>query len=163
MTLPKDLANKVLSNLDSAATRIEKLAAEKKIDGRVAAQLIQEIDGFADKFEVTAFGAESLQRRQAAVLKADADEMHYMKAFENTVNPIITEKDEPYMHNSGHGVRFNEDVLTFDADRSSTVVNRPEFSVLDQSKWSNGGKTTQQPSMMSAPRKSTASGKTWAD
>lgn len=162
MSLPKDLANKVLSNLDSAAARIEKLAASKKIDGKLAAKLIGDIDAFADKFEVNAYGAESFKRRQAKVIKMDADEP-YMRAFDNTVNPIITEKDEPYMHNAGHGARWAEDILTFDADRSSVVADRPVYSVRDQSPLSNGGKTKLNPSEKGPLRKSTASTKQWAD
>lgn len=163
MPIPKQIANKVLSNLDIAASRIESLAKSGKLDARVASTLVRDIDAFADKFEVSAYGADSLKRRQAAVLQMDADEAHYMKAFDNTVNPIITEKDEPYMHNSGHGARWAEDIPTFDADRSSMVVNRPEYNVRDQSEVSNGGKTVRQPSWAGPGRKSTASTKTWAD
>jgi len=163
MAIPKQAANKVLSNLDLAASRIEELQKTGKLDPRVASTLIRDIDAFADKFEIAAYGAESLKRRQAAVLQGDADEQHYMKTFENPVKPLVTEKDELYMHNTGHGARWNEDVPSFDADRSSVVMNRPEYTVHGQSEFSNGGKTVKQPSMTSAPRKSTASAKTWAD
>jgi hypothetical protein len=162
MAIPKDTANKVLSNLDAAATRIEKLVAAGKLDGRVASSMLTQLDSFADRFEATAFGRESFLRRKAKVLQHDADEK-YMATFENPVKPLHVEADETYMHNAGHGARWSEDIPTFDADRSSIVTDRPEFSVRDQSPLSNGGKTVKQPSWAGAGKKSTASAKTWAD
>lgn len=163
MPIPKQVANKVLSNLDLAASRIEELAKNGKLDPRLASNLVRDIDTFADKFEVSAYGADSLKRRQAAVLHGDADERHYMNTFENTVKPLKTDGDEQYMHTTGHGARWAEDVPSFDADRSSVVANRPEYNVRGQSDVSNGGKTARQPSWSGAGRKSTASAKTWAD
>jgi hypothetical protein len=161
--IPKNVANKVLSNLDVAASRIEQLAKSGKMDARLASSLVRELDSFADRFEVSAFGKDSFKRRQATLLKGDADERQYMDTFDNTVKPLKVSADEPYMHESGASARWDS-IPTFDADRSSVVMNRPEYAVVGQSEFSNGGRSEKQPSMTSSLKKHKASGpKTWAD
>ena len=160
--IPKNVANKVLSNLDSAAARIESLAKSGKMDSRLASSLVRELDAFADKFEVASFGADSFKRRQATLISGDADEKHYMSTFDNTVKPLHVADDEPYMHESGASARWDS-IGTFGADRSSAVAKRPEYAVVGQSEFSNGGKTVRQPSMPQAPKHHKASSKNWAD
>jgi len=162
--IPKSVANKVLSNLDSAASRIESLVNEGKIGARVASTLVRDLDSFADRFEVAAFGKENLSRRISTLMKGDKDEEHYMKSFDNVNAPLKVQADESYMHESGDSARWDS-IPTFDQDNSSAVMNRPEYAVVDQSKWSNDGKSVAQPSLISGPlKKHKASGpKTWAD
>ena len=161
--IPKNLANKVLSNLDSAASRIEDLSSQGKINPRIAANLIRELDSFADRFEATAFGADSLNRRKATWIQGDSDEKSYMDGFNNVNAPHKTDADEEYMHEVGPSAYFDS-IKTFDQDRSSVMMNRPEYAVVGQSEYSNGGKSVRQPSMTSGLKKHKASGpKSWAD
>ena len=100
--------------------------------------MIQDIDSFADKFQVAVFGPESLKRHQAKVLKSDPDEP-YMKTFDNTVEPHQTDSDEGFMHRVDQS--FNADAIdTFDADRSSTVSDRKEYDVRGLSEWADATK-----------------------
>lgn len=158
----KSVANKVLSNLDSAANRLEALAKAGKINSRTAASLIRELDSFADRFEAASFGKDSLKRRVSTWMHGDQDEASYMKTYDNTVKPIIVAADEPYMHLSGASARWDS-IPTFDADRSSTVMARPEYNVMGMSEYSNGGKTVKQPSWPGAGKNHKASTKQWAD
>lgn len=161
--IPKNVANKVLSNLDSAASRLEQLAKEGKMDPRLASNMIHDLDAFADRFEVEAFGKDSFVRRQATLITGDADEKHYMKTFDNVNAPLVVAADEPYMHSTGPSARWDS-VGTYDVDHSSAVSNRPEFAVVGQSEWSNGGKSVAQPSTPGGLKKHKASSeKTWAD
>ena len=161
--VPKNIANKVLSNLDSAASRLESLVREGKMDTRLASSLIRDIDAFADKFEVAAFGKDSFNRRKATLISGDDDEKKYMASFNNVNAPLVTMPWEKFMHESGPSARWDS-IGTYDVDRSSTVSNRPEFAVVGQSEWSNGGKSVAQPSSPGALKKHKAStAKTWAD
>ena len=157
MTIEKTTANRILSNLDTAAQRLEGLAKSGKIDPRLASSLIRDIDGFADRFEVAAFGKGNLQRRMAKVLKRDPDEK-YMETFENVNKPLKTEPDEEFMHKVGPS--FNaKGIGTYDVDRSSTVSERDEYAVRDVSEWADG--TKKQPSWARGPAgKSTKQGST---
>jgi hypothetical protein len=167
MPIPKQIANKVLTNLDVAASKLESLVKSGKADPKLAS-VIREIDSFADRFQVAAFGEESLRNHQAKVLKRDSDEP-YMDTFENVNKPLKTDADEPYMHKTP--ASFNAKAIdNFDADRSSTVSERDEYAVRDLSEWSDGtqkqpswargssGKSTRQGSTQSA-----AGEKTWSD
>lgn len=166
MAIPKQIANKVLSNLDLAADKIEALAKDGKLDPRVASSLIHDIDSFADKFEVAAYGKENLRGRMAKVLKRDPDEK-YMDTFDNPNKVIQSDADESFMHKTP--ASFNSDAIdNFDADRSSTVSERDEHVVRDLSQWAD--KTTKQPSWARGPAgKSTRQGtskpsdKNWAE
>ena len=151
MSIPKQIANKVLSNLDVAASKIERLAKAGKIEPRLASQLIHDVDSFADRFEVAAYGRDSLNRRQAKVLKKDADEA-YMSAFDNVNDIIKQDADEGYMKESGASAGW-ESIKNFDQDRSSTVSDRQEYAVVGQSPMSNGGKTVAQPSWHGGAKK----------
>jgi len=161
ISMDKTTANKILTALDRTADEIQTLIKSKKIDPKVAAQVIKNIDSFADKFEVTAFGAKNLASRKAKVIQQDNDEP-YMKAFENTVGPLQTEPDEPYMKKIGPSFNSKE-INTYDTDRSSVVENRNEYDVRDLSEWTD--KTKKQPSWEhGSSGKSTRQGssKTWA-
>jgi hypothetical protein len=161
--IPKTIANKVLSNLDTAANRIEQLAREGKMDARLASSLVSDLDSFADRFEVSAFGSENLNRRKAALISGDSDEKKYMSTFDNVNKPLVVSADEPYMHETGASARWDS-VGTYDVDRSSAVSHRPEFAVVGQSEFSNGGKSVAQPSTPGALKKHKASGpKTWSE
>lgn len=160
MIIEKTAANKILTNLDTAAGRIEGLAKAGKIGSHLASSLLKEIDGFADRFEVAAFGADSLKRRIAKVIKRDPDEK-YMDTFENPVKPLKTDADEEFMHKVGPS--FNsKGIGTYDVDRSSTVADRDEYAIRDMSEWSDVVK--KQPSWARGPAgKSTRQGSTrWA-
>ncbi len=134
----RKVANQILTNLDETANRIDALAKAGKINPKVAAQLCGEIDAFADKFQVAAFGESNLKGHQAKVLKQDSDEP-YMKTFENPNKPIQTDADEPYMHKVEKS--FNSDAIdTYDQDRSTTVTDRKEHEIRDVSEWADGTK-----------------------
>lgn len=155
MTIEKTAANRILTNLDSAASRLDALSKEGKIDPRLAASLVLEIDSFADRFESAAFGAASLQKRMAKVIKRDSDET-FMDTFENTVKPIKTDPDEEYMHKVGPS--FNsKGIGTYDVDPTSTVSERDEYNVRDLNEFADG--TKKQPSWAKGPAgKSTRQG-----
>jgi len=157
MPIEKTAANKILTSLDDAAGRLAELAKSGKIDPRLASSLVRDIDGFADKFEVAAFGADSLKRRIAKVIKRDPDEK-YMETFENVNKPLKTDADEEFMHKVGPS--FNaKGIGTYDVDRSSTVSERDEYAVRDLSEWSDP--TKKQPSWSKGPAgKSTKQGST---
>lgn len=175
----KQIANRVLSTLDSTAEQLEGLAKAGKIDPRLATAITRDIDAFADKFEVAVYGKENLQKRasrliQAKVVQRDSDEQ-YMETFKNPIKPITTDADEKYMHTAEHGYNSTKDQGTYDVDRSSTVHDREEYNVRDLNEFSPG--TKKQPSWEKGPAgKSTAigsaparrvaapkpTGKTWA-
>ena len=168
MSIDKATANRVLTNLDSAAERIEGLVKAKKLDPRLASSLLRDIDTFADRFEVVAFGKNNLQRRMAKVLQCDSDEKHYMNTYDNPIKVISGDSDEPYMHASG--ASFNsKSVDTYDQDPTSAVSERNEYTVRDMNEH---GSTQKQPSWARGPAgKSTHQGavkpsvkgpKTWA-
>src|SRR5574343_534235 len=99
-TMNKQLANEVLATLENTANLIERLHKDKKVDPRMASELVRDIDAFSDKFHVAAFGEKSLmayRARMAKVLQKEPDEP-YMDAFENVQEPLQVEPDEPYMH-----------------------------------------------------------------
>lgn len=163
MPIPKQIANKVLTNLDVAANKLESLVKSGKADPRLAS-VIREIDSFADRFQVAAFGNGNLRAHQAKVLKQDADEK-YMETFENPNKVLKGEADEPYMHKTPASFNAKE-IDNFDADRSSMVEERDEYAVRDLSEWSDS--TKKQPSWARGPagkstRQSSTVRKTWAD
>lgn len=170
--IKKQTANKVLANLDETANKIDLLVKSGKIDKRVASTLVRDIDAFADRFQVAAFGPDALKRHVAKVskvsrvLEQDSDEP-YMKTFDNPNKVIQSDSDEPYMHRTDKS--FNADAIdNYDQDRTTTVTDRKEYAVRDLSEWSD--KTKQQPSWAKGPAgKSTHQGstrkssvKTWA-
>ncbi len=99
MTMPKFAAQDaevLLTRLDKLASHIQANHASWGMPFEVAKPLVNELDRIADMVEVSSFGKESFQHRQAEVLKRDADE-GYMATFGNPMAPIQTEADEPYM------------------------------------------------------------------
>jgi len=148
MSIPKEVANKILTNLDRSAERIEKLASEGHIEARLASTLVRELDAFADKFEVAAYGEKNLAARMAKVIQHDKDEP-YMQTFENPNKVVQADADEPYMHNVGPGVRSDK-IDTFDQDQSANVSDRPEPSgIRDLSEYVSWKR---QPSQHVAPK-----------
>lgn len=161
MSIQKKVANQVLSKLDAIANHIDSLAKSGKVSAKIASDLVLEIDGFADRFEIAAYGEGNLLRRQAKVIKRDQDEP-YMDTFNNTVKPIKTDEDEEFMHKVGPSVH-SKGMDTFDADRSSAVSDRDEYNVREVSEVTDG--TKKQPSWARGPAgksTKTASSKTWA-
>jgi hypothetical protein len=163
MAIDKKVANQVLSTLDSTAGKLEKLAAEGKLDKKVASSLVTEIDAYADRFQVAAFGPDNLRAFKAKVLKKDSDEK-YMDTFDNPNKVIQSDADEDYMHKVGPS--FNSKAIdTYDQDMSSSVSDRKEYDVRDLSEHADG--TKKQPSWSGGSAgKSTKLGtkapKTWA-
>lgn len=153
MPIEKKLANQVLSTLDKTAERIDGLAKAGKIDPKIASGLVREIDGYADKFQVAAFGEDSLRNFKAKVLKKDSDEK-YMDTFDNPNKVVQSDSDESYMHKTEPS--FNsKSIDTYDQDRTTTVSDRKEYDVRDLSEMStqskqpswtggSGGKSTKQ-------------------
>lgn len=99
MTMPKFAAkdaDQVLARLDKLASEIEANHESWGMPFETAKSMVNDLDTVADAIEVTAFGKQSFERRQAEVLQKDSDE-GYMGAFNNPQAPIQTEGDEPYM------------------------------------------------------------------
>ena len=149
--------DQILSRLDRTASTIEDLKKGKKIDIKAANELIKNIDSFADKLELAAYGEKNLQLRQAKVLQQDSDEP-YMKTYDNPNKVIQSDADEPYMHQSP--ASFNhKSMKTYDQDQTVTVSERDEFAVRDLSEWAESTKA--QPSWARGPAgKSTHQGST---
>lgn len=150
MSIDKTTANKVLTNLDRTASTLEGLAKSGKVNKAIVAKLVGELDAFADKFQVAAFGAENFRKHQAKVLESDSDEP-FMKTFDAPQKVLEGDSDEPYMK-------------TFDQDQTESVTNRDEFQIKDISEHADG--TKKQPSWKSGPKSHKASAparpKTWA-
>lgn len=146
MAIDKNIANRVLTNFDRVAGKIEKLAADGKIEPASAAALVREIDTYADRFQVAAYGADKLAAHKAKVAKvfqSDSDEK-FMKTFDNPNKLISGDSDEDYMKE-------------FDTDNSSEVTERDEHQVRDLSEHADG--TKKQPSWARGPAgKSTRQG-----
>lgn len=140
--MDQKVANKLISTLESVATEVDQLAKAGKLDSEFASKVSSQIDAYADRLEIAAFGKESFLKRRAKVLEMDSDEP-YMKTFENPQEPLQTDPDEPYMHESG--ASFNgKSIKTYDSDDTSQVSERDEYNVRDLSEWSD--KTKPQPS-----------------
>lgn len=161
--MQKRIANLVLSKLDHIAGELQALKDKGGVDPAAADSIISNIDSFADKFEVAAFGKENLEKRMAKVLQQDSDEP-YMKTFENPNKVLQSDADEPYMHKSP--ASFNsKGIDNYDQDRTVTVTDRDEYQVRDlsehadstkrQPSWSHGpaGKSTRQGSQAEKPEK----------
>ena len=160
----KQLANKILSNLDETANLIDKIAKNGKLDPKVAAELNGNIDSFSDRFQVAAFGKKSLagwKSKVARVDQMDSDEI-YMKTFDNPQKVLQSDADETFMHHTEKS--FNCDSIpTYDSDDTSGVTDRKEYAVRDLSE--HADPTKQQPSWSGGPAgKSTRQGaeKRWA-
>lgn len=165
MPIQKQIANQVLSGLDRTANRLDSLAKAGKIDPQIVASITGDIDTFADKFQIAAFGMAKFRAHQARVIKRDSDEP-YMDTFENPNKVIQSDADEPYMHKTP--ASFNADAIdNYDQDRTSTVTDRKEHTIRDISEHADG--TKKQPSWAKGPAgKSTRQGsertrKTWAE
>lgn len=132
------IANQILSDLDNTANQIEGLAAKGLITRKAAETIVQKIDGFADKFQVAAFGPDNLRNHQAKVLKRDTDEK-FMDTFNSPSKPHQTDADETFMHKVEKS--FNSDAIdTYDQDPTTTVSDRKEHDIRDVSEHSNGTK-----------------------
>ena len=137
----KQLANQILAKLDETANLIDKIAKGGKLSPKVAAELTRNIDSFADRFQVAAFGKKSLENwreKLARVDQRDSDEP-YMDTFKNPQEPIQVEPDEPYMHRTEKS--FNCDSIpTYDSDDTSQVTDRKETDVRDLNEYAGGTK-----------------------
>ena len=140
--MKKQVANQILHNLDSTANTLEQLAKKGILKREAADKLVKDIDSFSDKFQVSAFGPESLKKHQAKVLQRDKDES-FMDTFNNVNEVLQSDSDETFMHKVDKS--FNADAIdTFDQDSSSTVTDRKENDIRDLSEWANP--TKEQPS-----------------
>jgi hypothetical protein len=160
MPMQKQLANRILTTLDNTAAQLEELGKKGEINPTVAAGLVKEIDGFADRFQVAAFGEESFNRHRAKfakVIKRDSDEK-FMDTFDNPNKVIQSDSDEPFMHKTP--ASFNHKGQdNFDQDRTSTVSDRDEYAVRELSEFAET--TKKQPSWPRGPAgKSTKQGAT---
>jgi hypothetical protein len=169
----KETANQILSTLDRTANKLEAAVKAGILDSRLAMSLVHEIDSYADRFQIAAFGEGSFRRhqtmmKQARVIKRDSDEQ-YMDTFNNPNKVIQSDQDEPYMHQTPSS--FNAKAIdNYDQDRTTTVSDRDEYAVRDlsdlseptkkQPSWSRGpaGKSTRQGATQPQPR----SKKQWA-
>lgn len=177
MTIEKQIASRTLNRLDSIAARIEKLKAEGKLNPKVAAELLHNVDTFADKLQIAAYGKGNFmafQAKVAKVIQKDPDEK-YMDTYDNPNKVIESDSDEPYMHKTEQS--FNAKAIdNYDQDRTTTVSERSEYQVRDlnehaggtkkQPSWSGGsaGKSTKQGAARSAARSApVVPPKKWAD
>jgi hypothetical protein len=99
MSMPRiaaDAANTVLTRLDKMASTIQANYEAWGMPFETAKAVVNDLDKTADEIEEAAFGKESFMRRQAEVVKQEADEK-YMATFKNPMQPRQTESDEPYM------------------------------------------------------------------
>jgi hypothetical protein len=137
----KGLANKILTNLDETANLIDKLAKDGKVNPKVASELTRNIDSFADRFQVAAFGKGSLENWRAKLARVDqmdSDEI-YMKTYENPQKVLGEGTPQPYLHESGKS--FNCDSIpTYDSDDTSQVTDRKEYDVRDLNEYAGGTK-----------------------
>lgn len=142
MAMDKKSANQVLQILDDTAKRMEKLKVAGKIDPKVADGIVREIDTFADRVQIAAFGKESFQRFVSKVIQKDSDEK-FMDTFDNPNKVIQSDSDEPYMHKAPPS--FNsKGIDTYDQDGTSAVSDRKEYDVRDLNEYAGG--TKKQPS-----------------
>jgi len=149
--MDKRIANKILMTLDRVAAEIEKLGSSEQLSPRLARDLVAQVDGFSDKFEVAAFGEENLRRRQAKVFQSDKDEP-YMSTFDKPFGVHQSDPDEPYMS-------------SYDVDQSHNVTERDEHKVRDLNPYAEG--TKRQPSWARGPagpstRQGSSKPKQWA-
>lgn len=173
--MTKDTAKKVLTALDSAANELQRLKVAGFLDAATVDGMLLDLDTSADRIQLAAFGPESFEAykaKVAKVFKQDPDEP-YMKTFENPQKPIKTESDEPYMKKAPAGFQPGTGGDTFDSDDTMQVTDRKEYTVRDESEYSDGtkkqpswkggpaGKSTKQGSAAPAPRRA-SSEKTWA-
>jgi len=100
--IAKEDANKALSRIDRIAGLIQANAENWKIPFETAKAIVNDLDKTADEIEKSAYGAESLAKRQVEVLKNakvlqhDSDE-GYMGTFNAPTAPKQTDSDETYM------------------------------------------------------------------
>lgn len=113
-------ANKILTKIDNSANKIEKLAADGKLDPKLAARLVSELDRFSDRFQVASFGPESLRLHQAKVLECGPQDS-VMKSLGNPNGVLERDADEDYMKE-------------FDTDMTSQIQE------LLSKTWPNTGK-----------------------
>lgn len=131
-----------------------------QLDARLASSLVRDIDAFADKIQVSAFGSDkfaAFKTKVSKVIQRDSDEK-FMDTFDNPNKPIQTDSDEPFMKSVGPS--FNSKAIdTFDEDNSSAVADRDEYAVRDLNEYAGG--TKKQPSWSKGPAgKSTKQGST---
>lgn len=161
--MSKKAVDQVLSILDTTSSKLESLVKAGKVDRQAAAQIIHNLDSFADKLQIAAYGKDNLKSYISKVIKRDSDEP-YMETFENVNKVIKSDPDEPYMHKTEPS--FNsKGIDNYDQDRSSTVSDRDEYQVRDlseyaeptkrQPSWSRGpaGKSTRQGSVKNPSEK----------
>jgi len=145
--MPKKAVDQVLSILDKTATQLESLIKAGKVERQAAAQIIHNLDSFADRLQIAAYGKDNLKSYISKVIKRDSDES-YMDTFDNVNKVIKSDPDEPYMHKTDPS--FNsKGIDNYDQDRSSAVSDRDEYQVRDLSEHADA--TKRQPSWPRGP------------
>ncbi len=134
--MDKNFVNKVLTALDRTAEKITKIASMSNPEvSNTLMGVVNELDSYADKFQVAAYGKESFRAHQAKVICRNSDEP-YMDTFENPNKLIESGTSGEYMKE-------------FDTDNSSAVTNRDEHHIRDLSEFSGG--TKKQPTWARGP------------
>lgn len=101
-TEQKKAADATLARLDKVAQDVQDNHEKWGMSFEAAKAIVNHLDKVADSFEAAVYGEESLQRRQAeilksaAVLQSDSDES-YMQTFNAPSKPLQTDADEAYM------------------------------------------------------------------
>jgi len=89
-------AEDILTRIDNMARTIQANSESWGMPFEIAKAVVNDLDKTADAIEIAAFGKESFVRRQAEVIKREADEP-YMNTFKNPMEVIQRDADEPYM------------------------------------------------------------------
>jgi hypothetical protein len=105
--LAKNQVNSVLTRLDRLAAAAQTNPGVFGLTPEKAKRLAFHLDKASDTLEAGYYGAASLARRRAEVIKQDGDEP-FMENFDKPEEPIEVNSDEPYMD-------------AFDDDETSSV------------------------------------------
>jgi hypothetical protein len=89
-------AEAILTRLDKMAQTIQANYESWGMPFEVAKAVVNDLDKTADAVELASFGKESFTKRQAEVIKREADEP-YMQTFKNPMEVHQRDADEPYM------------------------------------------------------------------
>lgn len=99
MSMPKFAAkdaDTILARLDKVAAHIQANHESWGMPFETAKTIVNDLDTVADAIELSTFGKQSFENRQAEVIQKESDEP-YMATFGNPMKPIQTDSDEPYM------------------------------------------------------------------
>jgi len=92
----KQATDLILNRIDRVAKTIQAKQEEWGIPFEDAKAIVNALDRSLDDIEITTYGKESFELRQAEVIKREGDEP-YMDTFNGPSDPKQTDADEPYM------------------------------------------------------------------